>query len=102
MTCSTPLQEIHQRRNGALEPHAPPGFEQVLAANAAEFRIVPNQIGQLATLLNQIGTSESGNALLKSGYSEQFAQDHSRIFKAQRLIKVGSQQVVLGRWFAHS
>ncbi len=80
--------EINQGGNGAFQANAPSGFHQVFAANAAKFRIVPNQIRQLASLLNQIGSTQAGNARLESGYPEQFAQDQSGILEAQRLIEV--------------
>lgn len=102
ITRSAALYEIDQRWNCVFEPDTPPSLGKVFSAKAAKFRIVPNQISQLASLLNQIGSAKPRNALLKSGYSEQFAQHQAGILEAQRLIKIGSQQDSFVRLFISS
>jgi hypothetical protein len=44
-------------------------------ADAAEFRIVANQVCELSALLDQIAPGEAIDLLLKSGDADQFAED---------------------------
>src|ERR1700729_424472 len=67
------LHEVHQRGNRTLEADAAPRLHQMLAAHAAKFRIVTNQVRKLAALLHQIAARKPGHSLLESGYSQQFA-----------------------------
>jgi len=80
--------EIHQRRYRAFESNPAPRLHQVFTADAAKFRIVADQIGQLAALLDEIAPGKTCNTILESGYAQQLAQHESRILEAQRLVKV--------------
>src|SRR5208283_2495658 len=76
-------QKFDQRRNRALEANAAPGLHQMFTTNAAELRIVPDQIGQLAALLYEIAARKAGDAVLEAGYSEQLAQHESGVLETQ-------------------
>jgi hypothetical protein len=60
----------------------------MFATDAAKFRIVTDQIGQLAALLHEIAPGKACNTILKSGYAQQLAQHESRIVETQSLVKV--------------
>ena len=60
----------------------------MFATNAAEFRVVPDQIGQFAALLHEIATGKAGHTVLKSGYAQQLAQYESRIVETQSLVEI--------------
>ena len=82
------LHEFNQRGNRTLETNATARLHEVFPANAAKFRIVTNQIGELAALLYQIAPCKARNAVFKTRYSQQLAQHESRIVETQSLIKV--------------
>src|ERR1700690_1794598 len=82
------VQEVDQCRNRTLEANATPGLHQMFRTNAAKFRIVADQIGQLAALLHEIAVGKPGDTVLKSGYAQQLAQYESRIFETQRLVEI--------------
>ena len=77
------LEKIDERGNVAAQPHVAPGLGQVLAPNAAELRIVTNEIGQLPTLLHQIAVREPFDLVLESRHANQLAQDEPRIVEAR-------------------
>ncbi len=43
---------------------------QMLSTHAAKFRIVADQIGKLSSLLYEVASRQSGDALLESRYTE--------------------------------
>jgi hypothetical protein len=59
----------------------------------AKFRIVQQQVRELAALLHQIQLGHPGNLAFKLGkrYAEQLAEHVPRIVEAQRLVKVAGQ-----------
>ncbi len=73
-------QKIDERRDRALETNATTGFHQVFTANAAKFRVVPDQIGGFAALLYKVAAGQPRNTILKCG-NAQFTQDKSRILE---------------------
>ena len=74
MAVDAALQQIDERRDVAPQPDAPAGLLEVLAPDAAELRVVTNQIGQLPALLDQIASREPFDLLVKAGGADQLAQ----------------------------
>jgi hypothetical protein len=91
MTVDASIQEVDQRRNCTLEPDAPSSFDEMLDADAAKFRIMTDQVGQLAALLHQIAVRQACDAILEAAYPQQFAQNQTRVIETQRLIEIRSQ-----------
>ena len=94
MAVDTALQQIDERGDMAPKPDAPASLLEVLTTDAAELRIVTNQIGQFPALLDQIAPREALNLLVKAGGADQLAEHCSRIVEAQRLIEIGCDQEV--------
>jgi hypothetical protein len=66
----------------------------VFPANASEFRVVPDQVRELAALLDKIARGEARDLVLEPGDAEQLAQNLTRVVEAQRLIEIGRDQNV--------
>jgi len=62
----TLAQEVNQRRNRALESNTAPGLDQVLVANATEFRIVADEVREFSALLNKIAAGKASDSIVKS------------------------------------
>ena len=69
------LEKVDERRDVAAQPHAPAGFLEVLAPHAAELRIVANQVGELAALLDEVAPGQPVDLLLEAGGANQLAED---------------------------
>src|SRR5258708_11934338 len=72
------LHEVDERRNRALEADTTASLDKMFTPYAAKFRIVTDQIGQLAALLHEIAPGKACNTILKSRYPPQLAQPDSR------------------------
>ena len=84
-----------------LQPHALAGFDEVLAAYAAKFGVVPDQVGELAALLHEVAGREARDLLLEVGHPEQLAQLEARVVEAQRLIEIRSEEEMFRRSCLH-
>jgi hypothetical protein len=56
------LDQLRQQADVLLQADALAGFDEVRAAHAAEFRVVQQQIGQLAALLHHVDAGQAGDA----------------------------------------
>src|SRR6185503_5783310 len=57
LTAVDPLVEkLQERRNVVAQPHTAASLFQMLATDAPEFRIVPQEIRKLASLLHQVAS----------------------------------------------
>ena len=54
---------------------------QMLAAHAAKFRVVTYQIGELASLLDEIASGQSRDPLLESRYAEELGQHDAGVLE---------------------
>src|ERR1700686_1312568 len=61
-----PAQEVNQSRYRALESNTATRLDQVLVANATEFRIVADEIREFSALLNQIAAGKASDSIVKS------------------------------------
>ena len=94
-------QEIDERTQPVLETHAFAGFDEVLAADAAEFGVVADQVGELTTLLYQVAAREARDLVLEVGDAEQLGQLGSGIVMTERLIEIGREQEMFSRLDVH-
>ncbi len=81
-------QQFQQQRNIGFQPDAFAHLDEVLAAHAAEFRIVQQKVRELAALLYQVDVRQSGDTLAETRNTQKVAQNVPRIVKAERLIEV--------------
>src|SRR5207247_619928 len=95
------IEEIDERSNILAEADPASRFNQVLAPNHAEFRVVTDQVRQLSALLNEIARAEPVDFLAKVRDANQIAQDLSRIVEAERLIEIGCEEKVLRKYLRH-
>ena len=82
------VQELREQADVGLEADAFAGFDEMLATDAAVLGVVQNQVGEFASLLDQMDIGEAGNLLLKTGNAQHLAQNNTRVMKTQGLIKV--------------
>src|SRR4029079_16720570 len=90
-------EKIHQLRDVRAQPNPASGLAQMLHANAAELRVMPNQVRELPVLLHQIALGEPGALLVKPGHAEQVGQHAARVVEAQGLVEVRGEEEMLGR-----
>jgi hypothetical protein len=62
--------------------------DKVLPAHGAEFRVVPQEIGELSALLHEVRLGETTDSVLKPGDAQHFAQDDTRVVVAESLVEV--------------
>ena len=75
MPLDAAIEKVDERRDVAAQAHAAPGLVEVLAPDAAELRIVTNQVGELAALLDQVAAGQPVDLLLEPGGADHLAQD---------------------------
>ena len=92
MPVDAAVEQVHERRYVAAQAHAAAGLLEVLAPDAPEFRVVTNQVRQLAALLDQVAPCQSVDLFLETGGADQLAQDRSRVVEAKRLVEVRRDQ----------
>jgi hypothetical protein len=97
MAVEPACEDVDERRDVAAKTDAAAGLLEMLAAHAAELRIVPDEIRELAPLLYQIAAREAVHLLLERRRAKQLAEDGARIVEAQGLIEIRRDQVMPGR-----
>ena len=95
MPVDAACEQVHERRQVAPQPHATSRLLEVLAPDAAELRVVANQIRELASLVDHVAARQPVDLFLESRRANQLAQDGSRIVEAERLIEVRRDEKVL-------
>src|SRR5262245_5859708 len=95
ITFDSIAQYFRQQMDVLLEPDSLTGFDQMLFANAAEFGVVQQQIGELAPLLRKVDPRHSRNPLFKTRYAEHLAQNETGIVETQCLIEITCKQIML-------
>ena len=89
------VEHRRQEPDVVLEAHAPAGLEQVFAADAAELGIVQEQVSELAALLDEADSGQSGDALVEAADAHHLAQHGAGIVEAERLVEVADEEIVL-------
>ena len=64
------------------------GLDQVLAPDAAKLGVVPDQIGELAALVDEIAAPQSVDFGVERGHAEPLGEHNARIVEAQCLVEV--------------
>ena len=90
------LEELDERGNVAAKPDAAARFLKMLASNPPEFRVVPDEICELAPLLHQVAASQPIDLLLKLTRPNQLAEDETGIVETERLIEIRRDQEMPG------
>jgi len=67
----------------------------VLAADAAEGRIVAQQVGELAPLLHEVAAREARDLDLEIRGADDLAQHQPGVVEAQRLVEVAGDEVMM-------
>ena len=91
-------QKAVERVDVGLQPNGLAGLVQMFAAHArAEFGIVQQQVGELASLLHQVQLSHPGGLTLEfaGGNPQQLGQHVARVVEAQGLVKIAGEYVAL-------
>jgi hypothetical protein len=68
------VQQLHQQADIVFQPYAFADLDQMIPADAAEVRIVTQQIGEFSPLLHQPRFSEPGDPLGKALDAEHLGQ----------------------------
>jgi hypothetical protein len=89
------FQELDELRDMVLEPHPPAGLDEVLPPHPPELRVVPDQIGELPALMDEVAPAQAVHLRLETGHAEQVGQHGARIVEAERLVEVRGQQIVI-------
>ena len=61
------LEKVDQRRDVLPQPDPPARLDQVFPPNASELRVVPDQVRELAALLDEIARGEARDLVLEPG-----------------------------------
>ncbi len=63
----------------------------MIAADAAEIRVVENQIAKLRALLDEVHLRQSLDLVVEPMKTDELAQHDSRVVEAERLVKITGQ-----------
>src|SRR5712691_8734044 len=85
------VKQTREECDVVLQPDALAGFDQVLAADAPDIRVVENQIAQLGALLDKVHRRKSLNLVRETMETDQLAKDNSRVIETERLVKIAGQ-----------
>ncbi len=88
-------EDVEERLDVPLEPDLPPHLGEVLPPHATVLRVVQEQVGQLSSLLHEVGIREPVDLVLEPGPVEQLAQHLTGVVEAERLVEVAGDQVML-------
>src|SRR5690606_33622073 len=88
-------EQVHEVPDITLQPDAPAGLDEVLAPDTPELRVVAEQVGQLAALLDEIAARETGYFGFEIGRPDDLAEDDAGVVEAQCLVEVAGDEVVL-------
>ena len=88
--------------DAALQTDPPASLDQVFVTHAAKLRVVPNEIGQLAALLDEVGQRQPRHLLLELGDAKHLGENQTGVIEAQRLVEVGGNEEVSRGRGAHS
>ena len=84
-------EEACEQTDVGLEAHTLAHLVEVLSAHGPEFRVVPQEIGELAALLDEVDAGEPRHLLVVATRSDDLTQDHPRVVEAQGLVEVAGQ-----------
>ena len=74
---------------------------EMLAPHPAELRVVPQEVRELAALLNQVAPGEPRDLLVEVRGADELAQDDARVVEAQGLVEVRRDEIMLPVMSAH-
>ena len=74
-----------------LQANALAGLDEVLTANAAEIRIVENEIAEFRALLDKVHLRKAPHLVVKAVETDEFAENHTGIVKTERLIEIACE-----------
>src|SRR5579859_2503098 len=67
----------------------------MFAADAAELRIVQNQVGQFRALLHQVDLGQAPDLVMEALHADQFGEHDSGIVETKRLVEIAGQKILL-------
>src|SRR5262245_35942813 len=79
ITFDSVVQYFGQQSDVLFEPDSLTGFDQMLFADATEFGVVQQQIGEFASLLSEADPRHSRDPLFKTRYAKYLAQNETGI-----------------------
>src|SRR4029078_12829774 len=82
------VQELDERPDVMAKADPPARLHQVLAPNPAEFGIMPNQVRELAPLMNEVAPGEPVDLLLEAVGAKQFAEHETGVVETERLVEI--------------
>src|SRR6266480_747884 len=86
------IERARKEPDVVLQADAFAGFREVLAAHAAEIRVVENEIAELRALLHEVHLREAVDLVAESVETDELAKNHARVVEAERLVKIAGQQ----------
>src|SRR5258706_12586066 len=65
------------------------------APDAAELRVMENQVGEFRALLYQVNLGQTSDLFMEAVHTDQFGEHDSGIVETERLVKIASQKILL-------
>ena len=76
-------------------------FDEVLVSHSTKLRVVTNQIGELAALVDEMTPCEALYLLLEVRHAEELGEHEARVVEAERLVEVRRDEKVAGGGGSH-
>ena len=87
-------EEIDELRDVVFQTDAAAGLDQVFAPDAAKLRIVPDQIGELSALVDEITAPQSFDFGVETQVRQAVREHDAGVVEAESLIEVRCHQKV--------
>ena len=85
------VEGAREKRDVVLQADALAGLNEMVAADAAEIRVVENEVAKLRALLDEVHLRQAFDLVVEPVKTDELAQHDSRIVEAERLVKITGQ-----------
>src|SRR5712692_3886105 len=90
------VKRAREERDVVLQADALAGFDEVLAADLAEVRVMKNEIAKFRALLDEVHLGKTFHLVVEAVKADQFTENDSRVVEAERLVKIAGQEKLFG------
>ena len=85
------VEDAREKCDVVFQADALAGLNEMIAADAAEIRVVENQIAKLRALLDEVHLRQAFDVVVEPVKTDELAQHDSRVVEAERLVKITGQ-----------
>jgi hypothetical protein len=85
------VQSAREERDVMLQSDLLASFNEVLAADLSEVRVMKNEIAEFRALLDEVHLGKTFHLVVEAVEADELAQNDSRVVEAKRLVEITGQ-----------